>query len=131
MQGLTFDLLQKLPQGATVLPVQTLGELFNVLVKKAGRTRANARAAILSWRDVFPLVETSPAVMLAAADLATDHQLGIWDAVVLCAAAAAGCRLLLSEDLQEGFTWGGVTIVNPFAPTKHPLLSVLLKDDDH
>jgi predicted nucleic acid-binding protein len=128
MQGLTLDLMQKLPQGATVLPVQTLGELFNVLVKKAGRTRANARAAILSWRDVFPLVETSPAIMLAAADLATDHRLAIWDAVVLCAAAAAGSRLLLSEDLQEGFTWGGVTIVNPFAPTKHALLSALLEE---
>jgi predicted nucleic acid-binding protein len=127
MKGLTLDLLQKLPLGATVLPVQTLGELFNVLVKKAGRTRANARAAILGWRDVFPLVETSPGVMLAAADLATDHQLSIWDAVVLCAAAAADCRLLLSEDMHEGFTWSGVTIVNPFAQTKHALLEELLE----
>src|ERR1700678_4454948 len=80
MKALALELLQKLPQGATVLPVQSLGELFNVLVRKAKRTPANARAAILSWRDAFPLVETSPAVMLAAADLATDHQFGIWDA---------------------------------------------------
>jgi hypothetical protein len=35
--------------------------------------------------------------MLAAADLATDHQLGLWDAVILSAASKAGCRLLLSE----------------------------------
>ena len=27
----------------------------------------------------------------------------------------AGCRLLLSEDLHEGFTWAGVTVVNPFS----------------
>lgn len=52
--------------------------------------------------------------MLAAADLAANHRLGIWDAVVLSAAAAAGCRLLLSEDLQGGFTWNGVTVTNPF-----------------
>jgi predicted nucleic acid-binding protein len=128
MKALALELLQKLPQGATVLPVQSLGELFNVLVRKAKRTPANARAAILSWRDAFPLVETSPAVMLAAADLATDHQFGIWDAVILCAAVAADCRLLLSEDLQDGFTWSGVTIVNPFAPTKHVLLDALLED---
>ena len=127
MKELALGLVQKLPQGATVLPVQTLGELFNVLVRKAGRAPANARAAILSWRNTFPLVETSPAIMLAAADLAADHQFGIWDAVILCAAAAADCRWLLSEDLQDGFIWRGVTIVNPFAPANHALLDELLE----
>jgi hypothetical protein len=47
------------------------------------------------------------------ADLATDHQLGIWDAVILAAASQSGCRLLLFEDLQHGFSWGGLTVVNP------------------
>lgn len=66
--------------------------------------------------------------MLVAADLATDHQLGIWDAVVLSAASQAGCRLLLSEDLQEGFTWGGVTVTNPFASPRNVLLDALVED---
>ncbi len=30
------------------------------------------------------------------ADLATDHRLGIWDAVIFSSAAEGGCRLLLS-----------------------------------
>ena len=34
--------------------------------------------------------------------------------------------MLLSEDMQEGFTWGGVTVVNPFADEKHDLLVNLL-----
>jgi predicted nucleic acid-binding protein len=68
--------------------------------------------------------------MLAAADLATDHQLGIWDAVVLSAASQSACRPLLSEDLQEGFTWAGVTLVNPFSSPQHALLHALLQKDD-
>jgi predicted nucleic acid-binding protein len=48
------------------------------------------------------------------------------DAVVLSAAANAGCRLLRSEDLQEGFTWEGVTATNPFSTSKHELLATLL-----
>ena len=64
--------------------------------------------------------------MLAATELATDHQLSIWDAVILAVASQAGCRLLLSEVLQDGFTWGGVTVVSPFAPARHPLLEALL-----
>ena len=126
MRKAALELVQKLPEGTTLLPVQTLGELFNLLVRKAKRPPARARKAILSWRDAFPLIETSSEVMLAAADLATDHQLSIWDSVILSAAAESGCRLLLSEDLQEGFTWKGVTVTNPFARSKHELLTALL-----
>ena len=126
MRKAALELVQRLPEGRTLLPVQTLGELFNLLVRKAKRPPARARRAILSWRDAFPLIETSAEVMLAAADLATDHQLSIWDSVILSAAAESGCRLLLSEDLQEGFTWKGVTVTNPFAPSKHELLTALL-----
>lgn len=126
MKTAALDLVSSLPQASVVLPIQTLGELFQVLVRKAGRSPARARAAVLSWRDAFALMETSPEVMLAAADLAVHHQLGIWDAVVLSAAAEADCRLLLSEDMQDGFIWKGVTVANPFARSMHPLLKALL-----
>lgn len=126
MKRAALELLEALPSGAILLPVQTLGELFAVLVRKAGRPPARARDAILSWQDAFGLIDTSGEVMLTAADLSVDHQLSIWDAVILSAAAEGGCRLLLSEDLQEGFTWRGVTCTNPFAPKKHDLLINLL-----
>jgi predicted nucleic acid-binding protein len=122
-----LDIIEQLPEDSTFLPVQVLGELFHVLVRKAGRSPERARAAILSWQDAFPLIETSPAVILAASDLATHHRFGIWDAVVFAAAAAAGCRLLLSEDVQVGFTWNGVTVANPFSQEKHELLTGLLR----
>ncbi len=121
-----IELLGRLDPQATVVPVQALGELFNVLTRKAGRPRTDARDALLSWRDSFPVAGTAPDVMLAATDLATDHQLGIWDAVILAASSRAECRLLLSEDLQHGFTWGGVTVVDPFAVPRHPLLESAL-----
>jgi predicted nucleic acid-binding protein len=119
-------IVARLPPESTMLPVQTLGELFAVLVRKAGRTPSAARDAVLSWGDAFPLVETSHEVLLSASDLSGDRRLSIWDAVILAAAADAGCRLLLSEDLQDGFTWSGVTVVNPFAAARHHLLDALL-----
>jgi len=126
MRDKALKLIERLPAGAVVLPVQTLGELFKVLVRRAKRRRARAREAVLSWRDAYPMVETSAAVMVSATDLAADHGLTIWDSVVLAASAEAECRLLLSEDLQDGFTWRGVTVTNPFAARLHPLLAALL-----
>jgi predicted nucleic acid-binding protein len=112
-----------------VIPVQVLGELHNVLVRKAGRSRAQARDAVLAWHTTFASVETSSAVMLAAMDLAGAHRLALWDSVVIAAAASAECRLLLSEDLQDGFVWGGVTIINPMAKTPNPLLASALRPE--
>ena len=126
MKRAALDLLAALPPGSVVLPVQALGDLFHLLVRKAGRAPARARTAILMWSDAFPVVDTSAAVMRSAADLATDHRLGVWDGVILSAAAESGCRLLLTEDLQDGFTWHGVTVANPFAASRHPLLEALL-----
>jgi predicted nucleic acid-binding protein len=127
MRDKTLKLIQQLPQGDIVLPAQTLGELFNVLVRKAGRRPARARESVLSWRDAYTVVETSAAVIVNATDLASDHGLSIWDSVVLAASAEAECRLLLSEDLQDGFTWQGVTVTNPLAATIHPILAAILK----
>jgi predicted nucleic acid-binding protein len=126
MRDKTLKLIQQLPQGDIVLPAQTLGELFNVLVRKARRKPARARDAILTWCDAYTVVDTSAAVIVEATGLASDHGLSIWDSVVLAASAEAECRLLLSEDLQNGFTWRGVTVTNPFAATLHPILAALL-----
>jgi predicted nucleic acid-binding protein len=121
-----LDLIERLPPETTFVPVQVMGELFHVLVRKVKWQPEKARKSILDWRDAFGLIETSAAVLFAAAELSSHHDVGICDAVILSAASAADCRVLLSEDMQAGFTWSGVTIVNPFAETKHPLLLDLL-----
>ena len=48
MRDRALKLIQRLPPGAVVLPVQTLGELFHVLVRKAKRRPSRAREAVLS-----------------------------------------------------------------------------------
>jgi predicted nucleic acid-binding protein len=128
MQQTALDLISRLPENEIFLPVQVLAELFNVLTRKASRPRDIARATILSWRDGFSLLDTSATVMIGAIDLATDHQITIWDAIILATAAESACRLLLSEDFHEGFTWSGITVTNPFSSSRHPLLEALLAE---
>lgn len=119
-------LLPALPPDEVALPVQVLGELYRVLVGKAKWSSNDARKAVLLWRDLYSPVDTTSAAITAAFDLAAEHGLSIWDAVVLAAAVEARCRILLSEDLQDGFTWRGLTVVNPLAAMQHPLLEALL-----
>jgi predicted nucleic acid-binding protein len=121
-----LDLIAALPVGSALVPIQVLGELFRLLTAKAGRSPATARAAILSWQDALPVRDSTRNALLSAMDIVVEHRLSLWDALILSVAADAGCRLLLTEDLQENFTWRGVTVVNPFAPATHPLLARLL-----
>jgi predicted nucleic acid-binding protein len=125
------DLIGRLPESSTLLPVQVLGELFRVLVRKSEFSPTQARSVVLRWQNTFSLIETSPAILASAMDLAVDHGLSIWDSVIFSASAVAGCRLLLSEDMHEGFTWSGVTVVNPFAAKRHePLMGLLGREID-
>lgn len=116
-----------LPYETTFVSSQVLGELFNVLVKR-GLSREHARNASREWGETFTLTQTTPALMLAAIDLATQHHLKVWDALILAAAAEADCSVLLSEDFQDGFAWNGVTVCNPFAAKPHPLAADLLRE---
>jgi predicted nucleic acid-binding protein len=65
-------------------------------------------------------METSPATLLAAADLAVS-QFSILDAIILCAAADADCRVLLSEDMQDGFVWKGNVRREPLRKVQAPV----------
>ncbi len=82
-RDVVFALLETLPPASVVIPVQALGELFNVLVRKAGRSRLDAGQVLLDWSDTYVAIPTSPEVMPAAVNLATVHQISIWDAVIL------------------------------------------------
>lgn len=126
-QALALQLIERLPSARVRLPAQVLGELTRVLYGKAGRSRTEARQAVLDWADGFSVLDSTWPAMLGALDLCADHQMSMWDALILSVSADAGCRLLLSEDLQHGFTWRGTTVINPFMAPVPAILQAALE----
>ncbi len=120
------SLIEALPTGCALLPAQTLGELHRVLTAKKSLPAITAREAILAWSDTFEVMDSTWSSFQSAFDLVVDHQLQIWDALILAVAAENRCRLLITEDFHSGFTWRGVSIVNPFTQPENPILRALL-----
>ena len=114
---LARDLIAKLNPINSLVPVQVLGELSRVLTSKLKKSSADARELLLSWSDAVVVADTTWTAFQSAMDLTVDHQISMWDALIMSVAAENKCRLLISEDLQNGFTWRGVTVVNPFDTT--------------
>ena len=97
--------------------------------RKVRRPRAEARDKVLAWAKSYRTAPTTHAAMANAVGIAAAHRLSLWDSAILAVAAESGCQLLLSEDMQDGFTWNSVTVVTPFAAPRHPLLEALLQPE--
>ena len=107
-----------------VVPTQALGELFAVLIR-TGAAREVAKDIVLRFHAAFEVAEITSAMFLSAMDLAVTARFQIWDALIVNAAAEAGCAMLWSEDMQDGSTWRGMTVINPLSATPHPKLAGL------
>lgn len=105
-----------------IAPAQTLGELF-VVLRRSGASAEEARETLLKFAEAFGTSASESRTALSAADLVVDHKLQFWDALIVTAAADAGCTLLLSEDMRHGFVTRSLTIVNPFSDGLHPKLA--------
>ena len=57
----------------------------------------------------------SPHLIQEAIDCSVLNQISFWDALILAAAASAGCAAAYSENLNPGQTILGVKVQNPFA----------------
>ena len=95
-----------------MVSTQVLIELHAVLTRKLGRSRAEARTVLDALElDVIP---ADVALVRRAARTADEHELSIFDAMVLEAAVLGRCDELWTEDLADGSILRGVRIVNPF-----------------
>jgi predicted nucleic acid-binding protein len=99
------------------LSAQVLQE-FYVQATRASRlgalSHAQARTLVVSFLR-YPVQDLTTPIVLAASETAERFRIGYWDAAILEAARAMGCRDVLSEDLAHGQDYGGVIVTNPFA----------------
>ena len=99
-----------------VLSVQVLQEFYVQATRPSRRNplpHSIAVELIEKWRR-FRIQETTLGIMTAALETKERWSLSYWDAAIVEAARASGCRELLSEDLADGQSYGGVRVVNPF-----------------
>ena len=101
--------------GGGVISVQVLNEFTNVLRKKQKQEWPVIEAALHSLRFRFPdIVPLTADTHAAAIGFAREHGLAFCDALIVAAAAEAGCEILYSEDMQHGRRIADLTIRNPF-----------------
>lgn len=96
----------------TVISVQVLQELYVNLERR--RTPRAESARIVEDYAAWTVVETTVDLLHAGLVEQARWQISFWDAMILAAARKAGANELITEDLNHGQDYDGVTVVNPF-----------------
>jgi predicted nucleic acid-binding protein len=104
--------------GKGCLSVQVLGEFYRASTQRIPEKlpRPLAARVVQAWLDTWLTLPTTVAVLRAAAPIASEHQLQIWDAVICATATLNDIPYILSEDMQNRQLIDGVQILNPFLP---------------
>ncbi len=96
-----------------VISTQVIQEFFVGATKKLHVPAQIAKREIQNF-DLFEIVTIIPERIFEAIDIHILNQISFWDALIVSAAEAAQCRLLLTEDLNHGQVISGIKIENPF-----------------
>jgi predicted nucleic acid-binding protein len=99
--------------------VQVLQEFYVQATRPSRAQRLSHEQATLLTKSFcrYPVQETTLVLVEAALRTTERFQISYWDAAIIEAARALGCREVLSEDLNDGQDYGGVRVVNPFRTT--------------
>lgn len=118
-------LIERADPDRCIVPLQTLGEVCNTAARKRPDLLPRAQQFVLDTYELFRVVPASTEDLLEALEAHRAHGLQFWDAVLWATARRAGCRLLLSEDLQDGRLLASVLFRNPFTLNEHDFAALL------
>jgi predicted nucleic acid-binding protein len=105
-----------------VLSPQIINEFVAVSLRRfrVPLQEIHARACdLVSWCHA----STDSATTLLAMRVQSEYRTSWWDALVVSSALGAGCRYILSEDMQPGMVFHDLTVVDPFASDPEAILS--------
>lgn len=105
-----------LGSGNGVISFQVVQETLNVITRKL-KVAVKPEDALAFLRDALqPMWRVPPSAGLYARAMGLQGKLGFsfYDSLIVAAALEAGCKRLLSEDLQHGQRVEGLRVENPF-----------------
>ena len=102
-----------------VVSVQVLNEFASVATRKLGMSVAEAREALAAVRSLCAVVPVSEQTHDLGLEIVERYGMPVYDAMIVASARLAGCRTVLSEDMQDGMRFeGGLRVRNPFAAAR-------------
>jgi len=109
------DALYFLDNCLPVISTQVTREFSNVILKKTNFDSQYVKDVINEITSVAEVVSEEIPLIIEALDLRTRYSYSFYDCLILAAALSSNCKVLLSEDMQNGqIIDDSLLISNPF-----------------
>jgi predicted nucleic acid-binding protein len=109
------DRAEKALSAGGVVSVQVLNEFASVASRKLKMSIAEIREVLATIRAVCTIVPISEETHDVGLQVAERYGLSVFDAMIVAAALLAGCKTVMSEDMQDGqFFEDRLQVRNPF-----------------
>ena len=108
------DRAEELVAQGGFLSVQVLNEFASVATRQFGMRLSETVEALDVIRKLCTVVPLDEPTHDLGMQIAQRHRLSVYDAMIVAAARLAGCRIIVSEDMQDGLHLEGMRIRNPF-----------------
>lgn len=107
---------EALTERNAAISFQVVQETLNVLTRKLSPPMSAFDAVVYMHSTLEPLWQVQPSASLYQSAIGVQERYGFsfYDSLIVAAALSAGCRRLLSEDLQHGQRIEGLLIEDPF-----------------
>jgi predicted nucleic acid-binding protein len=115
-QTVAQALVERAVAGEAMASTQVLAEFAVTLLHKI-TPPANPEAvmAILDSLGPIKLIAPDAGIVRRAVEARSTYGVHFYDGMIVAAAERAGCQRILTEDLNAGQKYFGVTVSNPFA----------------
>lgn len=116
-QGIASRLVRDaLETGSACISFQVVQECLNVALSKASVPLSPDQARRYLDAVLLPLMEvtSNAALYHRALDAQARWRFSFHDSLIVASALLAGCRTLMSEDLQHGQVLDSLTVIDPF-----------------
>jgi predicted nucleic acid-binding protein len=97
------------------LSTQVLQEFYVTVTRKLGRPMSPPQAlAAVQLFKTYPVAVITQDLVTQGITRSIDSRLSFWDGLIVETALAEKANLLVTEDLQDGWTIGSMRVWNPF-----------------
>ncbi|WP_296811682.1 PIN domain-containing protein [Thiocapsa sp.] len=102
---------------------QVLAEFYVTVTRKLGRPMSPQQGlAAVQHLRTYPVAVITQDLVTRGISRSIDSRISFWDGLIVETALAEKAHLLITEDLQDGWTIGSMRVWNPFksAESDHP-----------
>jgi predicted nucleic acid-binding protein len=113
-QEIADGVVERLIAARGCMPLQCLSEFYALTTRKRLITPHQAERVVERMLMSLVIVSAEALDVVEAMHLQQQHGMQYFDALLIATARRVGCTLFLTEDMQHGRSFGGITVDNPF-----------------